>query len=252
MKRFRRSTLTLLVVIAALIVVLVVRIGGRMLLPAPGELYPRAPAMPPAVPEPVEDLLERFERILRDRAPDVLASMQPGLTDVRIDELQSKHGFVLPHDLRALYRWRNGSPRDSRLDVFADHQFVALDEALSARDIYRRQSEDDTPAQRRAHATFSGHRDEWLDLIVDLAGDGYFFDPGRSEAEGSFFFCFAEDGSYVFFPTFRNFLAATIAGHESGVLKFASHGAETVDYVRARELWCRYGAANPRGEEGEP
>ena len=72
---------------------------------------------------------------------------------------------------------------------------------------------------------------------MDLAGDGYFFDPGRSEAEGSFFFCFAEDGSHVFFPTFRNFLAATIAGHESGVMRFASHGAETVDYVRAHKLW---------------
>ena len=56
--------------------------------------------------------------------------MQRGLTDARIDALQAKHGFVLPHDLRALYRWRNGSPRDSRVDVFAGHQFLALDEAL--------------------------------------------------------------------------------------------------------------------------
>ena len=81
-----------------------------MLLPPPGEMYPRAPAMPPTVPETAGDLLSRFERILRDRAPEVLASMQRGLTDARIDALQSRHGFVLPPDLRALYRWRNGSP----------------------------------------------------------------------------------------------------------------------------------------------
>ena len=41
---------------------LLIWIGGRMLLPSPGELYPRAPAMPPGVPDTVEDLLGRFER----------------------------------------------------------------------------------------------------------------------------------------------------------------------------------------------
>ncbi len=43
-------------------------IGIPMLLPPPGEMYPRAPAMPPTVPETAGDLLSRFERILRDRA----------------------------------------------------------------------------------------------------------------------------------------------------------------------------------------
>ncbi len=219
-----------------------------MLLPPPGELYPRAPAMPPAVPETVEDLLGRFERILRDRAPEVFASMQRGLTDARIDALQSKHKFVLPQDLRALYRWRNGSTRDSRLAVFADHRFVALDEALRTRDALRGQLRAATRVQRLFYAPYVGHRDQWLGLIVDVAGDGYFFDPGRSEDEGSFFFCFAEDGSYWFFPTFRNFLAATIARHDSGVFRFASHGAETVDHVRAHKLWHRYGVDGRDGK----
>lgn len=219
-----------------------------MRLPPPGELDPRAPAMPPAVPETVEDLLGRFERILRDRAPEVFASMQRGFTDARIDALQSKHKFVLPHDLRALYRWRNGSRRDSLRDVFAGHRFVPLDEALSARDVLHRQFKAATRAQQRSRAPYAAYRDEWLGLIVDVAGDGYFFDPGRSEAEGSFFFCFAEDGSYLFFPTFRNFLAATVAGHDSGVFRFASHGAETVDHFRAHKLWRRYGAEGGDGK----
>ncbi len=233
--------------------ILFVLIEGPMLFfPPAGVMYPRAPAMPSAVRETAEDLLARLERLLRDRAPDVLTSLQRGLNDAQIDALQSKHGFVLPPDLRALYRWRNGALRGSRLDVFADHWFSPLDEALAARDVLRRQIQASTPVQQQAHAAYAGHRDGWLDVIVDLAGDGYFFDPGRSEAEGSFFFCFAEDGSYVFFPAFRNFLAGTIEGHESGVLTFGSHGAETADFVKAREIWRRYGAENPLDEEVEP
>ncbi len=139
------------------------------------------------------------------------------------------------------------------LDVFAGHRFVPFDEALTAREVMRRQIKAAATRLRRwAYATYVRHRDGWLGLIVDLAGDGYFFDPGRSEAEGSFFFCFVEDGSYVFFPAFRNFLAGIIEGHESGILKFGGHGAETVDFVRAREIRCRYGAENPRDEEIEP
>ncbi len=70
------------------------------------------------------------------------------------------------------------------------------------------------------------------------------FDPGRSESEGSFFFCFAEDIDFVFFPAFRNFLAGTVEGHETQVFGFGKRGAETLDFNREMKLWERYGARN--------
>jgi hypothetical protein len=93
---------------------------------------------------------------------------------------------------------------------------------------------------------YVAHRDKWIDVFVDLAGDGYFFDPGRTEAEGSFFFCFAEDAEYIFFPSFRNYLAAVIEGNESGVFKVGIHGTETLDFKKAQILWKKYGAENVR------
>ncbi len=86
------------------------------------------------------------------------------------------------------------------------------------------------------------HRESWLGLIVDHAGDGYFLDPNRLESQGSFFFCFLEDGSYVFYPAFRNYLAAIIEGRETGIFVFDSKGVTTTDFVKAQGLWLKYGA----------
>jgi cell wall assembly regulator SMI1 len=219
--------------------------GNPMLhIPAPGEMYPHASRMPPVVPETVGELLARFERILQDRCPAALASLQPGLSDAEIDALEAKHQFKLPPDLRALYRWRNGARAQNAQQVFADHWFVPLDESLAERDQLRQQVKAGTAAQQQVHAAYAGHRDPWLGVIVDLAGDGYFFDPSRSEDQGSFFFCFNETGEYIFFPAFRNYLAGTIEGHKSGVFKFTDQGSETDDFAAASEIWGRYGAGN--------
>jgi cell wall assembly regulator SMI1 len=241
-------------VVALLVIVLIVAIiwGAQMIrsalvtamVPPPGVMYPDAPPMPPVSSRSIEELLAQFERLLTKQAPEALASLQPGLSDAQIDELEKKHQFKLTLDLRAFYRWRNGSPRDATLVVFAEHRFVPLDEALADRDALRQQVSAGDAAQRKADAALFGYREKWIGVIMDAAGDGYYFDPARSEDHGSFFYCFAEDGSYVFFPAFRNFLASTIEGHERGIFKFGSGGAETVDFNGAVDLWKRYGAAH--------
>jgi hypothetical protein len=100
------------------------------------------------------------------------------------------------------------------------------------------------------YATYAGHRDTWVGLIQDGAGDGYFYDPARTEAQGSFFFCFAEDGSYVFFPAFRNYLAGVVAGQKSGVFTAGPTGVDTADFGKAEQLWKCYGAEPKRDAAG--
>ena len=249
-----RNPWIILIGVAALIVVLWIGVRSALRrvmiaalpIPSPAQMYPDAPPMPAVVAEPPDVLLARFEGMLAQQAPQVLASLQPGLSDAQIDALEAKHQFKLTPDLRALYRWRNGSARDAKLAVFAEHRFAPLEEAIAKRDALRQQRQSAPADQRKLDDALIGHRDAWLGLIEDAAGDGYFFDPVRSEAQGSFFFCFAEDTTYVFFPAFRNFLAATIAGHESGALKFGPRGAETKDFGEAQKLWLRFGAPNPR------
>ncbi|HEV3117686.1 MAG TPA: SMI1/KNR4 family protein [Gemmataceae bacterium] len=212
----------------------------------PEEAYPRAPAMPAPVAETCPELLTKYERMLGQAGSKVLSALQPGLADVEIDALEAKYQFKLPSDLRALYRWRNGTGRSAWVEAFPDHQFIPLDQALAEREALRQAIQGETAAFRKLHASLIGHRQSWLGLLTDGSGDGYFFDPARTEAEGSFFFNFAEDGQFVFFPAFRNYLAAVIEGKASGVFKFGERGAETVDFERAQALWSKYGAENVR------
>jgi hypothetical protein len=199
--------------------------------PAPGIAYPPAPPMPAPVAEPVEALLARYEKMLAAKAPAALAALQPALSDAQIDAVESRHGFKLTPDLRALYRWHNGE-RASATEVFPDHRFVPLDEAAAARDAVRQQV---------------------IGLIVDAAGDGYYYDPSRTEAQGSFFFNFAEDGAYTFYPAFRNYLAGVIEGQEKGAFGLGPGGAKTKDFSKADAVWRRYGTSNapPAPQQGE-
>ncbi len=230
-------------------VVVLVRMKGPAMLssflptPSPDEMYPPAPAMPPVVAVPVEDLLATYEAFLKAKAPSVLAALQPGLSDSEIDKLEAAHSIKLTSDLRALYRWRNGTPRSANVDTFPNHKFVPLDVALANRDDLRKQVKAGTAEQQQAYAAFAGHRDAWLGLIVDLAGDGHFLDPAKAESEGSFFFCFNEDGSYVFYPAFRNYLAAVVEGEKTGVFVAGTRGVDTADFVKAHALWQKFGAA---------
>jgi cell wall assembly regulator SMI1 len=243
------SVAILVLIVAA---VVLVRMKGPAMLgsffpaPSPDEMYPPAPAMPPVVAEPVEDLLATYEAFLQAKAPSVLAALQPGLSDSEIDTLEAAHSIKLTTDLRALYRWRNGTPPSANLQAFPNHEFVPLDVALANRDDLRKQVKAGTPEQQQMYAAFAGHRDAWVGLIVDLAGDGHFFDPAKPESQGSFFFCFNEDGSYVFYPAFRNYLAAVVEGEKAGVFVAGTRGVDTADFVKAQALWQRFGAAPQR------
>lgn len=216
----------------------------RFLLVAPpaSMMYPPAPPMPEVVSASPEELLAKYEVFLRDECPDVFAALQLGLTDGEIDQLETQYGFKLTEDLRALYRWHNGTAHDVGLAAFPDHEFLPLDYSLETRKAMRKQLGEQTDLQRQAYAAYAGHRYSWIDVIVDLAGDGYFYDPQRTEAEGSFFFCFAEDLDYVFFPKFRNYLAAVVEGQDAGIFACGSQGVETTDFTQAYELWEQYGS----------
>jgi hypothetical protein len=151
----RRVMLVVGIVVVAVVAsaAVLLRIKGPSMLgwflpvPSPEEMYPPAPAMPPAVSTPIEDLLSQHEAFLKSKAPRVFSSLQPGLSDAEIDALETKHGLKLTSDLRALYRWRNGTPPGANVDAFPNHRFVPLDVALTNRDDLRKQVKAGTPAQ---------------------------------------------------------------------------------------------------------
>ena len=202
--------------------------------------YPKPRTLPAVVAATTPQLLSRLGSLLETNAPAVAKALQPGLSLDQIAALESEGGFRLTEDLKALYRWHNGVATNSSLGLLPGHHFPPLDELVRERALVRSQVASSSGAQRVAYAMFAGHRTDWLELFPDGAGDGYFYDPHRSEAEGSFFCHVSEVGYYVWFPSFGNFLTGVIECYETGVIKASANGSGfDQDYDRSEKIWQR-------------
>lgn len=196
--------------------------------------YPKPRALPPVVEEKTEYLLMRLQSVLETNAPMIAQSLQPGLSEDRIAALEVEGRFRLSDDLRAFYKWHNGVVPNTSVGLLPGHRFKPLDELV-------RERAHATAAQGAVFSVFAGHRKGWVHVFDDGAGDGYFFDPQRSDAEGAFFFHFAEVGYYVWFPSFRNFLAGVIECYEAGAFKVSADGVSLEeDFGRTEKIWKRF------------
>jgi len=204
--------------------------------------YPKPRGLPPVVGDKTQHLLARLEAVLETNASVVARALQPGLSDSEIARLETEGGFHLSDDLRALYRWHNGMSTNSVVGLLPGQRFVPLDEVVCERALLRQQLASATSAPRAEFRIFAGHRKTWVQILDDRAGDGYFYDPERSDAGGAFFHHFAEGGYYMWFPSLRNFLAGAIECYETHSIKVAPGGKDLEeDTDRAEKIWSRFG-----------
>jgi hypothetical protein len=210
--------------------------------------YPKPPGLPPVVGQSTDQLLTRLQEVLDTSAPIVAQSLQPGLSDAQISTLESQGDFILSADLRALYHWHNGISSNSTVCLLPGQRFLPLDEMVLKRALFHQQLRSATFAQRAAAAVFAGHRKSWLQVSDDGAGDGYFYDPKRTDAEGAFFQHVAETGYYVWFPSFRNFLAGIIECFETRAVKMTPDTRRLdEDSVLTQKIWERLGKTSETG-----
>ncbi len=119
---------------------------------------------------------------------------------------------------------------------------MSLQEAARLRDDTKHGPAGQSVSQRIAQAAFAGHRNGWLTVLDDGAGDGYFYDQTRRNSSGSFFYCFAEDGQYRFFPSITNFLIGAAECFELQIYRCDAAGKSSEDFERSFALWPRYAA----------
>lgn len=240
-------SMKLLVIAAVLVVVVGIGIGwfaGRKVIRS--YFYPSPSGIPPIVDASAEDLLQRLEQILQERAPNVAAALQPGLTDEQIADIEATGGFRLSEDLRALYKWHNGMQSGGPRDFIPGHRFVPLEEAVQQRAALHEQLRSATSLQRAFYSVVAGHRNNWLAVFHDVAGDGYFYDPDRPDQEGAFFYHFAEDADYRFFPSALNFITGVVECFESGAYR-PSPDEQCLEedyeqFEQTERIWRTYGA----------
>ncbi len=208
--------------------------------------YPFPPQMPPVVMKPTRELLEQLESTLRTRAPALAVSLQPGLSDETITALEAEGGFQLTDDLRSLYSWHDGMTQTESRELIPGHRFLSLEEIVGQRAAMRQERSAASWLHQLGYAVFAGHRNSWITIMDDVAGDGYFYDPERQTSGGSFFYNFAEDGSYLYFPSFRNFVAAVVACYDSNAFRPAPGGTRwEQDFEKVTNVWRKFGAINP-------
>lgn len=242
-----RSRKMLVVALAAMaLVVIAVIIAAPSL--ERSFFYPKPHGLPKAVSLKTEQLLAELQAVLETNAPIVARSLQPGLSDAQILALENQGQFRLSEDLKALYRWRNGMPANSPCGLIPGQRFLPLDEFVQQRAQLSQQMASATSAQRAAFKVFAGYMKHWVQVLDDDAGDGYFYDPDRSDAEGAFFYHMAEEGYYVWFPSLNNFLSGTVECYREKIFKVAADGKGLEENSQgAQKVWDRLAKSSEGG-----
>jgi cell wall assembly regulator SMI1 len=218
--------------------------------------YPVAPPMPPVVGQTTEEILAQLESVLKEKAPQILTNLQPGLSAEKISELENESGIHFPDEIKALYQWRDGfNPRRIRSGGFQaagpmpGDNFLPLEAALQLARATSNQVARATLFQRAAFNVLAGYTRSWITVFDDGAGDGYFFDPARKPSEGAVFYHFTEDDEYVFFPSAKNLLAGLVKCYQQNAFawKDATNGAGLYeDFGASSKIWNEFGVSSSR------
>ncbi len=207
--------------------------------------YPKPRNLPPVVSQNVEQLLAKLQAAIETNAPAVSQALQPGLSEAQISALESQGGFRLSANLRAFYRWHDGMTTNTTLGLLPGQRFLPLEQCVAERVMIGQQTGAAASAQRAAFAVFAGHRKNWVHVLDDGAGDGYFYDPERTEGNGAFFYHMAEGGYYVWFPSFKNFLSGVIECYETRCVRLSADGKSLdEDGTKTEKIWQRLARAS--------
>jgi cell wall assembly regulator SMI1 len=208
--------------------------------PTKAEMYPKANRLPPRVAESTADLLRRLDRVLREKCPSVVDSLNPGLSDDEITKLENESGIKLSKELKELYMWHNGCkrPTDDFIPLYSFRPFegVIAEKRGLAEEVGKMDA-----AQKDVWRTYVSYTDDWLRIFPDPSRDGYFYDPTRTYGDGALFHCCIEMNSFRYFPSLENLLAYFLECYETGIYSFdAETKTLSADFEKAEDIVGRY------------
>lgn len=188
--------------------------------------------MPPDPPGTIDDAIAALETALAQHAPQTLANLNPGLTDDEIDAALAGTGLALPEELRALYRWRDGSgpaPARAFRPFFANSEFITLAHSVP---VYQ---------QLQSAPPHIAYMKSWLDVFPDPMGDGIKHDLSPRTPQGAWFDVFIEDSQYTYYPSLKSILVMVAEGFRTGVFKEDAAGEVQTDFFALLALQKKYG-----------
>ena len=192
---------------------------------------PSPSTMPRVVSESMDALLQSLESELARHRPEIIPSLNPGMTAEELEQAERTLGVAIHPEMRALYRWHNGL--DDSQELFPGHGFWSLETAIQINQDFWREYE------ARGMGFLMAHEKNWLSLFPDAAGDGYYYDPRKEYEAGGVFYNFREAGYYRYFPSIKNLLKAIVECYQNGVYP---QGAEP-DFDMEDRIMNKYGIA---------
>jgi hypothetical protein len=148
--------------------------------------------------------IKQFDAALRDRHAEFHASLRPGVSPA----------FSIPGSVREWFAWRDGQSPDTETLFLDTYRLVPLEEARS-QPRSARSTLFSSPAQAVAVVIFARRMLYSWPLLVDGAGEGYFF----STLSRRVFYRFQGERVRVFpsFEAYLDFLIKLAAGKPSAL-----------------------------------
>ncbi|MFC0780208.1 SMI1/KNR4 family protein [Flavobacterium sp. HJSW_4] len=78
----------------------------------------------------MESTLQKLDQNLSSLRPEFYESLKEPLKDTEIESLENRYNIVLPEDIKALYKWKNGQENSSFESFVNNSTFIALEESL--------------------------------------------------------------------------------------------------------------------------
>ncbi len=76
----------------------------------------------------MKELVDRLKDLLKESFPEVLESLNPGASDIQIDNVEKSIGFKIPQEVVELYKIHDGQSGD--IGLFCGLPFLSLSEAM--------------------------------------------------------------------------------------------------------------------------
>ncbi|WP_449416307.1 HEAT repeat domain-containing protein [Phormidium nigroviride] len=188
------------------------------------------------------DALNRILSWIEQHKPEAVSLLQPGLSDIEIEEIVKDLPIELPQEIYDLYKWRNGSEdspaQENIAYIFNGFCFYPLEIAVKQ---YRQKL---IKRNRSLNINSPG----WIEIFFDYIGKerrGYVVIDDSQES-GQVVFAYNKDGAEsVFQYTSLTSMIVTIAEcYETGAYSISPHkdftGSVTNDYQKAHQIWCKY------------
>jgi hypothetical protein len=238
-----KKTIFIILSVFALLIALLIALHIWAKYEIDSGFYPNPQSMPPVVSETTEQLLVQLEGVLEKKAPAVLQTLQPGLSEKQIIDLEKNGGFTLSADLRKLYQWRNGT-KGKEILLIPGYRFPPLEKVVVRRVTLENYILNFTSKARVFDVLFkgSGSKKTWLQIFYDGGDHSYFYDSYGAGASGGFFYFSMEGLDYIFFPSVRNFLKGLIDCYQQDIIIVKDSGSSLFyDTMRAKAVWRRLG-----------